>query len=107
MDTNTTYGLSLLLLPCLLMLQVACTVRPAPSGSPCDVAFDPLSQQYLLVACTNGQLVVYAISDDFQLSQVCSPWPLHTLLMYLTTFSLAAEQVAVGHAAGCELTIPA
>jgi hypothetical protein len=34
------------------------------------VAFDPLSQQYLLVACANGQLVVYAVSDDFQLSQV-------------------------------------
>lgn len=94
-DTKHTYGFLLLLLLCLMMLQVACTVRPAPSSSPCDVAFDPLSQQYLLVACTNGQLVVYAISDDFQLSQVRSQWPLHTLLMYLTMLFLAAKQVVV------------
>jgi hypothetical protein len=54
-----------------VVLQVVCSVSLAEGAVPCDVQFDPLSKQYLLLLCRNGSMALYGISEEqHALSQV-------------------------------------
>jgi hypothetical protein len=49
-----------------------CTEFLGDGVVPCDVQFDPLSKQYLLLLCRNGSMALYGISEEqHALSQVC------------------------------------
>ncbi|KAF6263074.1 hypothetical protein COO60DRAFT_1672788 [Scenedesmus sp. NREL 46B-D3] len=55
----------------LLLHKVVCTVSLGEGVVPCDVQFDPLSKQYLLLLCRNGSMALYGISgEQHALSQV-------------------------------------
>lgn len=47
-------------------LQVVCTVKLDDGVVPCDVQFDPLSKQYLLLMCRNGSISMYGLGEDQQ-----------------------------------------
>jgi hypothetical protein len=46
------------------VLQVVCSVSLGEGVVPCDVQFDPLSKQYLLLLCRNGSMALYGISEE-------------------------------------------
>ncbi|WIA17928.1 hypothetical protein OEZ85_009421 [Tetradesmus obliquus] len=57
----------------LLLHKVVCSVSLAEGVVPCDVHFDPLSKQYLLLLCRNGSMALYGISEEqHALSQMFS-----------------------------------